>query len=67
MGIIKKKMLKGAKQIQAQHHLEINGIVDEQVWNLSFGKGIMYIMPDYMRTALIRAGRTFAQTLNQQC
>ena len=22
----------------------------------------MYIMPDYMRTALIRAGRTFAQT-----
>ncbi len=25
-------------------------------------KGIMYIMPDYWRTALIRAGRTFAQS-----
>lgn len=37
-GYYKKEDAERCKQIQAQHHLEINGIVDEQVWNLSFGR-----------------------------
>ena len=37
-GYYNKEDAERCKQIQAQNNLEINGIVDEQVWNLSFSR-----------------------------